>query len=98
MSPAINSTNTTSNVTVLNKFDTNLVTLSFVALDIYELPIFVSFDLYFGSISMPVHILFQNGTVAAGVLVRANLTDSPSISQSGYTDENGTIIFTNVPL
>jgi hypothetical protein len=47
---------------------------------------------------MPVHILFQNGTVAAGVLVRANLTDSPSISQSGYTDENGTIIFTNVPL
>ena len=73
------------------------VVLNFIALDVYELPIVASFDLYFGSISMPVHIRFPNGSVAAGVSVRASLTENPDVSQSGYTDETGTIIFTNVP-
>ena len=96
--PITSSTNTTSSITILTKFDSDKVIVSLVALDIYGLPIFVSFDLYLGSISMPVHVSFQNGTSAAGVLVRANLTDSIGIGQSGYTNENGTVVFTNVPL
>jgi hypothetical protein len=96
--PIINSTNTLSNITIFDKFVSEKVILSLVALDIYGLPIFISFDLYYGSISMPVYVSFQNGTAAAGVLVYANLTDNPTVSQSGYTDSNGTIIFTHVPL
>ena len=72
--------------------------LSFIALDIYELPVVASFDLYFGSISMPVRVLYPNGSIPVGVSVRAYLTNSPNIGQSGYTNENGTIVFTNVPL
>jgi hypothetical protein len=96
--PITNSTNTTSSITILTKFDSDEVILSLVALDIYGLPIFASFDLYFGSISMPVRVSFQDGTNAAGVLVRANLTDSPRVSQSRYTNESGMVVFTNVPL
>ncbi len=95
--PITNNTNTTSNITILDTIASEKVILSFIAFDIYELPIVASFDLYFGSVSMPVHILFPNGSVAAGVSVHANITDAPSVSQSGYTNENGTIIFTNVP-
>lgn len=96
--PIKNTTNTTSNIAILDKFTSDKVILTVSALDTYGLPIFASFDLYFGSISMPVHISFKNQTAAPGILVRANLTDYPDVSQSGYTDVNGTIIFKNVPL
>ena len=46
---------------------------------------------------MPVHIRFPNGSAAANVSVRASLTESPDVGQSGYTNETGTIVFTNVP-
>lgn len=94
----MNSTNTTSNVTVFDKIPGEKTMLNFIALDTYDLPIVASFDLYFGSISMPVHIRFPNGSAAANVFVRASLTESSDVGQSGYTNEAGTIVFTNVPL
>ena len=82
----------------MDGFQSENVLLSLFALDINGFPIFETFDLYFGNISMPVNLIFSNGSAASGVTVTANLTDYPSVSQSGTTDANGTIIFTNVPL
>jgi len=93
----INTLNTTSEITIADQFQLDKIILSLIALDEYGLPLFISFDLYFGNIDMPVRILYPNGSAASGVFVQVNLTDSPSVSQSGYTDENGSIIFTNVP-
>ncbi|CAM4985185.1 unnamed protein product [Rotaria socialis] len=94
----VNNTNTTSSITIFEQFAADYVLISLFAIDINGFPIFASFDLYFGSISMPVRVVFSNGTAAAGVTVTANLTDSPRVSQAGVTDGNGSITFKNVPL
>ena len=93
----VNTTNTTSNITIFDNFNTDFVTLSLFAMDVFGFPIFASFDIYLGDIPMPVRIVFPNGTAAADITVTANLTDYPSVSQSGSTNTNGTIIFRNVP-
>ncbi|CAF1282080.1 unnamed protein product [Adineta steineri] len=90
-------TNHTHDSITLSGFSNGTAFLSLFALDTYGLPIFTSFLLYFGSISMPVRILHANGSAAAGVIVNFNLTDNPRVGQSGVTDDYGMLIFDHVP-
>ncbi|CAF2815780.1 unnamed protein product [Rotaria sp. Silwood2] len=94
--PTVNTTHTNDSIT-LSGFSDGATFLSLFALDTYGLPIFTSFQLYFGSISMPVHVSFANGSAAVGVIVNLNITDDPRVSQSGVTNDHGMVIFDHVP-
>ncbi|CAF1498145.1 unnamed protein product [Rotaria sordida] len=93
----IENTNHTKDSIMLSGFSSGATLLSLFALDTYGLPIFTSFQLYFGLITMPVRVFYANGTVAFNVVVNLNLTDNPRISQSGVTDDRGMITFNHVP-
>lgn len=95
--PIINTTATNASITIPAGFLPGNTLLTLIALDIYGLPLFFSFSLYFGNIQMPVQILYQNNTAAANVVVQMNLTDFTRVSQSVTTDSNGIALFSNVP-
>ncbi|UJR19753.1 hypothetical protein I4U23_022886 [Adineta vaga] len=97
MTSIINTTSTSSNITIHNGFPSGQTIVRLIALDIYGLPLFYSFSLYFGDISMPIKVLYKNGTVATNVSVQMNITDFNRVSQSAVTDSNGTALFINVP-
>ncbi|EPS35489.1 hypothetical protein H072_11086 [Dactylellina haptotyla CBS 200.50] len=60
-------------------------------------PLFGSFNLLFGSISMPVKILDPSGQPAAGVKVEAASTIYVGVKKSGVTDAAGMVTFINMP-
>ncbi|CAF1293351.1 unnamed protein product [Adineta steineri] len=91
-----NTSSTKDSITVSGTFNASTF-FSLFALDAYGLPIFTSFHLYFGLITVPVHIMFTNKTAVVGVMVSMNLTDNPHVGQTGITDDDGMIIFKNVP-
>jgi hypothetical protein len=94
----VNTTSTNSSITIVNGFPASrAILICLIAQDIYGLPIFTSFFLYFGNISMPVRVFFANGTLASGVSVQMNLTDDSRISQQGVTNDFGIVFFENVP-
>lgn len=92
-----NTTSTNDSITLLNLLSSSSSVISVFALDQFGLPIFASFQIYTGSLSMPVQVFFSNGSKAGGVTVTISLTDNSRISQTGVTNENGTIVFVNVP-
>ncbi|UJR11237.1 hypothetical protein I4U23_015419 [Adineta vaga] len=94
--PIMNTSHTKDSIIVREKFDTSTV-LSVYALDIYNVPIFTSFHLYFGLIMIPIRVLFNNGTVASNVIVNLNLTENPHVGHIGTTNNHGIVIFKNVP-
>jgi hypothetical protein len=94
--PELKTTHTEDSITV-NRVSADSVVLSLFALDTYGLPIFTSFQLYFGLITVHVRVSFANGIVAAGVTVNVNLTDNTRVGQTGVTDDRGMVIFNNVP-
>lgn len=94
--PELDTTHTKDSITV-NGVPADLIVLSLFALDTYGLPIFTSFQLHFGLISVPVRVSFANGTVAAGVTVKINLADNARVGQNGVTDDRGIVIFNNIP-
>ena len=76
---------------------TDYFVVSFFAMDLSGYPIFVSFDLYFGKIDMPVRVRFSNGTPAVNISIIGSLTDNPLVTQSGFTDADGRFLFKNLP-
>ena len=95
--PIIDTNSTNASITIPAGFPPGNTLLTLVALDIYGLPLFFSFSLYFGIIPVPVQVLYQNGTAAVNVSVQMNLTDFARVSQSITTDSNGIALFTHVP-
>ncbi|CAF0777929.1 unnamed protein product [Adineta ricciae] len=97
IAPIVNTTSTNANITINNGFPPGHTFLTLIALDIYGLPLFYSFSLYFGSISMSIKVLYENNTVVSDAFVQINVTDFTRVSQSAKTDANGIALFTNVP-
>lgn len=73
------------------------VLLSVYAFTADGVPVSASFDLLFGAINMPVLVLDPAGQPAPGVLVQADSTMFPGISQSGLTGPDGRIEIKNLP-
>ncbi|CAF2778740.1 unnamed protein product [Rotaria sp. Silwood2] len=94
--PLVDTDNVVNTITV-NGFTNASVIFNLLALDANRLPIFYSFQLYFGSISTLIRVSYANGTSAEGVTIYVNLTSNLLVSQSGLTDANGTITFKNLP-
>jgi hypothetical protein len=65
-------------------------------MDASENAILQSFQLLFGNIDMPVLVLDETGSPAGGILVIANATTYPRVSQVGTTDANGMVTFLNL--
>ncbi|KAF1990724.1 hypothetical protein K402DRAFT_202489 [Aulographum hederae CBS 113979] len=93
---AIDSLNITATGFSFPAFDDDHVLLSLFALDVHNIPIVASFDLYFGSIDMPVLVLGADGEPVEGVFVEADATIFAGISQSGMTNETGLFVFSNL--
>ena len=94
--PELSTSHTKDSITV-NRVPADSIVLSLFTLDAYGLPIFTSFQLYFGLIFMAVRVSFANGTVAAKVTVKLNLTGNTRIVQKGVTDDRGIVVFKHVP-
>jgi hypothetical protein len=94
--PIVSTTNTTTSIG-LPGFGDGYVNIVIAAMDTSGNAIIQSFQLVFGDISMPVVVLDQNNLPVSGVLVFANATIYPGVSQVGTTDANGLVTFTNLP-
>jgi hypothetical protein len=73
------------------------VMLAIFAVDTTGEPIFGSFELLFGSSTLPIRVIGVDGEPAAGVLVQANATTFNDVGQSAVTDSQGFASFSNVP-
>ncbi|GAB1310656.1 Stanniocalcin-2 [Madurella fahalii] len=92
--PGITSTGTEIQIPQLQA---GSVLLSVYAFTADGVPVSASFDLLFGAINMPVLVLDPAGQPAPGVLVQADSTMFPGISQSGLTGPDGRIEIRNLP-
>ncbi|KAM0080397.1 hypothetical protein ACKRZS_007451 [Fusarium odoratissimum] len=73
------------------------VLLAVFAMSTTKEPIMASFELLFGSATLPVRVLGTNGKPAANVSVFANATTYNGVGQAGLTDAEGLITLTSVP-
>lgn len=96
-SPLTGTTNTSTGIG-LPGFGDGYVSIVVIAMDTSGNAIVQSFQLLFGSVSMPVIVLDETGLLVSGVAVVANATVYPGISQTGTTNSNGIVTFTNLAL
>ncbi|KAL2120821.1 hypothetical protein VTJ04DRAFT_4848 [Mycothermus thermophilus] len=92
----VEGTTANENSITIPGFNPGKVSITVAAFDTAGTPILQSFSLLFGSISMPVRVLDENGVPVSGVVVRADATVYPGIAQNGTTDSNGLVTFTSL--
>ncbi|KAK2032009.1 hypothetical protein LX32DRAFT_726218 [Colletotrichum zoysiae] len=78
-------------------FSIGSVLLSVFALDVTGSPIIKSFQLVFGSISMPVSVVGADGNPVSGATVTVNATTYPGVGTFCTTDNTGRCTFDNLP-
>lgn len=77
-------------------FGPGRVSITVTALDKAGNAIIQSFSLLFGSITMPVLVVDENGVPVQGLSVTADATIYPGLNQVGTTDATGVVTFKNL--
>jgi hypothetical protein len=93
----VNNATASSTSIAMPGFADDYVTLAYFAIDSSGHPFFGSFQLLFGSASMPVLVLGVNGNPQGGVQVQATAPIYPGVEVNGVTDATGMFIVQNLP-
>lgn len=88
---------TSNSVTITNGLGSGRHELNLLAQDVFGFTIETTVVLWMGEYSIPVLVLDEAGTPAAGITVVTRLADDPNVTVSLVTDANGRGTFVHLP-